>query len=143
MGRLVRACTPICMSYPTLSIKYLFDVDVIQPTDEAFIEKWYPERFWRSYKNGLSLYRGAAEASAAIGTAAVCCGRAEGESARSIERSRRRSISGVLSEGRPAALEIGCGDGAHVPALIAECRIGRYLGIDIDAAGIAVARSLR
>ncbi len=54
--RLVGACTPICMSYPALSLKYLYDVDVIQPMDDAFIERWYPERVWDSYKNAITLY---------------------------------------------------------------------------------------
>jgi hypothetical protein len=55
-ARLVNECVPICMSYPVLSLKYLFDRDVIQPTDDAFIEQWYPEKYWASYKNALSLY---------------------------------------------------------------------------------------
>lgn len=46
----------ICMSYPVLSLKYLYGVDVIQPMDDAFIERWFPERTWASYKNSVSLY---------------------------------------------------------------------------------------
>jgi len=44
--RLVRECIPICMAYPTLSLKYLHGVDVIQPMDRAFIEAWYPQKLW-------------------------------------------------------------------------------------------------
>jgi hypothetical protein len=55
-GDLVRRCGLICMSYPTLSLKYLFGLDVIQPTDDSFIEQWYPEQYWVSYKNSLALY---------------------------------------------------------------------------------------
>ncbi len=54
--RLVRECTVICMSYPRLSLKYLYDIDVIQPMDEAFIERWFPPRFWHSSKNSVALY---------------------------------------------------------------------------------------
>lgn len=53
---LVTNCKVICMSYPVLSLKYLYDVDVIQPMDSAFIEKWFPRWTWASYKNSLSLY---------------------------------------------------------------------------------------
>lgn len=53
---LVLNSTIICMSYPVLSLKYLYDIDVVQPMDHAFIEKWFPEWTWRSYKNSLSLY---------------------------------------------------------------------------------------
>lgn len=44
--RLVRECTPICMSYPMLSLKYLHDVDVIDPMDQAFIKEWFPQKLW-------------------------------------------------------------------------------------------------
>jgi hypothetical protein len=53
---LVLKCSVICMSYPVLSLKYLYDIDVFQPMDHAFIEKWFPEWTWASYKNSLSLY---------------------------------------------------------------------------------------
>lgn len=53
---LIMNCGIICMSYPVLSLKYLYDVDVIQPMNDEFIEKWFPEWTWRSYKNSLSLY---------------------------------------------------------------------------------------
>lgn len=55
-ARLVGACVPICMSYPALSLKYLYDVDVIQPMDDAFVERWFPERVWDSFKNAVTLY---------------------------------------------------------------------------------------
>jgi hypothetical protein len=48
--------TVLCMSYPVLSLKYLYDIDVIQPMDDEFIEKWFPERMWASYKNCRMLY---------------------------------------------------------------------------------------
>jgi len=46
----------ICLSYPVLSLKYLYGVDAIQPMDEAFIEKWFPEWTWASFKNSATLY---------------------------------------------------------------------------------------
>jgi len=54
--RLLHESQPICMSYPTLSLKYLYDIDVMQPMDDAFIERWFPKRFWPAYKNSLLLY---------------------------------------------------------------------------------------
>ena len=53
---LVSSSTVMCMSYPVLSLKYLYDIDVIQPMDDAFIERWYPEWTWASYKNAIRLY---------------------------------------------------------------------------------------
>jgi hypothetical protein len=53
---LVQQTTVICLSYPVLSLKYLYDIDVVQPMDHAFIEQWFPEWTWRSYKNSLTLY---------------------------------------------------------------------------------------
>ena len=34
------------MAYPTLSLKYLHGIDVIQPMDRAFIKAWYPQKLW-------------------------------------------------------------------------------------------------
>jgi hypothetical protein len=53
---LVSCSTVICMSYPVLSLKFLYGIDVIQPMDEAFIERWFPEWTWPSYRNAVSLY---------------------------------------------------------------------------------------
>ncbi|MGP0091092.1 MAG: hypothetical protein ACLPKB_14200 [Xanthobacteraceae bacterium] len=54
---LVRNATSICMSYPTLSLKYIFDIDVVQPMDDKFIETWFPRRSWKTYKSAMELYR--------------------------------------------------------------------------------------
>lgn len=48
--------TTICMSYPVLSLKYLYEVDVIQPMTHEFIERWFPQWTWASYKNAENLY---------------------------------------------------------------------------------------
>ncbi len=53
---LVLESTSISMSYPVLSLKYLYDMNVIQPMSNGFIEYWFPEWTWASYKNSLSLY---------------------------------------------------------------------------------------
>jgi hypothetical protein len=53
---LVAQSKVICLSYPVLSLKYLYGVDVIQPMDDAFVEKWFPEWTWASYKNAITLY---------------------------------------------------------------------------------------
>lgn len=53
---LIINCQILTMSYPVLSLKYLYNKDVIQPMDNKFIEKWFPEGTWRSYKNALELY---------------------------------------------------------------------------------------
>jgi hypothetical protein len=44
--RLARECTPISMSYPSVSLLYLYGVGVIQPMNKAFIEKWYAPKYW-------------------------------------------------------------------------------------------------
>ena len=53
---LLQSSTVICMSYPVLSLKYLYNINVIQPMDDAFVERWFPEWTWRSYKNSIELY---------------------------------------------------------------------------------------
>jgi hypothetical protein len=53
---LIFNCTVICMSYPVLSLKYLYDINVIQPMDDNFVEQWFPEWTWASYKNAITLY---------------------------------------------------------------------------------------
>lgn len=53
---LVTNSVVISMSYPRLSLKYLYNIDVINPMDNAFIEKWFPRWTWESYKNSIKLY---------------------------------------------------------------------------------------
>jgi hypothetical protein len=54
--KLITSCRIACMSYPVLSLKYLYGIDVIQPMNDEFIEQWFPKWTWASYKNALSLY---------------------------------------------------------------------------------------
>lgn len=54
--QLITESKVICMSYPVLSLKYLYGMDVIQPMDDAFIEKWFPRWTWAAYKNAATLY---------------------------------------------------------------------------------------
>lgn len=53
--KLLIAHTVIAMQYPALSLKYLYDIDVIQPMDNRLIERWFPQHLWASYKNSLAL----------------------------------------------------------------------------------------
>ena len=53
---LVRACTVICTSYAVLSLKYAHGIDVVQPMDEAFIEKWTVPTHQKWTRDGLRLY---------------------------------------------------------------------------------------
>lgn len=49
-------CKIICMSSPILTLKYLYDIDVIQPMNDVFIERWFHRWTWASYKNARTLY---------------------------------------------------------------------------------------
>lgn len=51
--KLVTNCKVISMSYPALSLKFLFDIDVIHFMSNKWIEEWFEERFWDSYKNSM------------------------------------------------------------------------------------------
>lgn len=53
---IVLNCKIVSMSYPVLSLKYLYDVNVIQPMDDKFIENWFPKWAWNSYKYALQSY---------------------------------------------------------------------------------------
>lgn len=53
---LVLNCKIVCLSYPIISLKYIYDINVIQTMNDGLIEKWFPEWVWASYKNALSLY---------------------------------------------------------------------------------------
>jgi hypothetical protein len=57
-GPLVTASTPISSSMPALSLRYFYDVVCRFPFTDTFIEKWFPQRVWRFYKNGASLFSG-------------------------------------------------------------------------------------
>lgn len=46
----------ICMSYPVLSLKFIYNIDVIQYMDDEFIEHWFAPWLWQSYKDSLSRY---------------------------------------------------------------------------------------
>lgn len=54
--RLVHECRVISAAYPVLSLKFIYGIDVIQPMDDAFIERWFPRQVWRWLKDGLRLY---------------------------------------------------------------------------------------
>lgn len=52
---LLQKCSVIGMYYPVLSLKYLYDIDVIQPLDARTIEKYFPRAVWASYKTAILL----------------------------------------------------------------------------------------
>ena len=58
---IIRECTPICMAYPILSLRYIYGVATIQPMDEAFIERWFEPRLRAWTRDGLKLYTEPAE----------------------------------------------------------------------------------
>lgn len=43
------------MFYPVLSLKYLYDMSVIQPMTNLVIEKYFASSLWDSYKNAIEL----------------------------------------------------------------------------------------
>jgi len=56
MSALVQRATCICMSYPAVSLKYLYGTEVLQPMTKAVIRKWFPQRVWDSYADALRIY---------------------------------------------------------------------------------------
>jgi len=54
-ARLARECTPISMSYPSVSLLYLYGVNVIQPMSKAFIEKWYAPKYWEFLRRSRAM----------------------------------------------------------------------------------------
>jgi hypothetical protein len=53
---LVRGCTVICSAYPVLSLKYAYDIDVVQPMDGAMIDRWIEPAHRRWSRDSLRLY---------------------------------------------------------------------------------------
>lgn len=56
LKELVARSRSICMSYPALSLRYLYGADMVQPMDAAVIRRWFPQRVWESYKNAIETY---------------------------------------------------------------------------------------
>jgi len=56
MSGLASNSTCICMSYPSVSLKYLYSTSVIQPMTKAIIKRWFPPNVWRSYMDALRIY---------------------------------------------------------------------------------------
>jgi hypothetical protein len=55
-GGLISECEIICMSYPIISLKYLYNKDVIQPMNKQLITEWFPKSQWLSYLDAIDLY---------------------------------------------------------------------------------------
>lgn len=53
---LVTACTVLCMAYPMLSLKYAHNIDVVNPMDEAFVERWIEPAHRKWTRDSLRLY---------------------------------------------------------------------------------------
>jgi len=54
---LVRNSTVLCDGFPSLSLKYLYGIDVLSGLDDNTIELWFPQRVWRALKNSRTLCR--------------------------------------------------------------------------------------
>ncbi|MFA6570372.1 MAG: polysialyltransferase family glycosyltransferase [Bacteroidota bacterium] len=54
--KLVNKCTVISIAYPYISLKYLYDIDVIQPMDIKFVKKWVNRWAWNHFINAIDLY---------------------------------------------------------------------------------------
>ena len=46
----------ISAGYPVLSLKYLYNIDVIQPMDKTLIKNWFPERPQVYLKDAINIY---------------------------------------------------------------------------------------
>lgn len=54
---LLQACTVVCMAYPMLSLKYAHDIDVVNPLDDEFVERWMEPAYRQWMRDSLRLYR--------------------------------------------------------------------------------------
>lgn len=54
--KLVLSSRVLCMSYPCISLKYLFGIDVVNSFNNEFIESWFPEFIWKLYKNNSRFF---------------------------------------------------------------------------------------
>lgn len=53
---LIKRTEILTLSYPALSLKYLYNKDTIFCLTDTLITKWFPKNLWRSYRNSQSLY---------------------------------------------------------------------------------------
>jgi hypothetical protein len=111
-----------------MSLKYLFDVDVIQPTDDAFIEAWYPEDYGGPTRTAVALSRPLEKLAAWDGRSPALerCGKRRGQRFECSSSEENRNLASPFDfyrfiEARHAVLEIGCSDGGHVPGTC--CRV--------------------
>lgn len=58
MPELTEHCSPcICMSYPRLSLAWLYGIDVINPMrTREFIEQWFLPHSWDHQESGIAQY---------------------------------------------------------------------------------------
>ncbi len=55
---LASKCQVISISYPSISLTFLYDRPVIYPMGASMIQTFIPERYWDSYMNADMLYKG-------------------------------------------------------------------------------------
>lgn len=55
--KLITKSEIISLSYPTISIEYIYNKKVINPMNKKFIKKWFPKKYYRSYINSTNLYK--------------------------------------------------------------------------------------
>lgn len=53
---LLKIATVISVAYPVLSLKYLYDIDIIQPMDNNLIIKWFPQDKQAYLKDSIGQY---------------------------------------------------------------------------------------
>lgn len=53
---MVSRCGIICSAYPVLSLKFLYDIDVVQPMNDEMIARWIDPPSQRWVRDGLRLY---------------------------------------------------------------------------------------
>jgi hypothetical protein len=47
---LQRTSRIVCLTFPAISLRYLYGIEVVQPMDEVFIETWFDRWTWDSFK---------------------------------------------------------------------------------------------
>jgi hypothetical protein len=53
---LIKRATIISVAYPILSLKYLYDIDVIQPMNKTLIKKWFPKKSQNYISDAIDQY---------------------------------------------------------------------------------------
>jgi hypothetical protein len=54
--KLLISCDVLCMSFPIISLKYFYNIDVFCPMNRIFIEKWFNKFAWRGIEQQIHFY---------------------------------------------------------------------------------------